>query len=1044
MSRFRHACAVLLWMLIVPMMTERLSAAESLPADRLTTDAPTPVIYSRDIKPILSENCYTCHGPDANQRKAKLRLDTHEGATGEYRSDRYAVVPGDLTASTLIQRITTDDEFDRMPPVDSGKDLSAREIDLLQRWVADGAPFDRHWSYQPPVRPEVPTPAAHAERVRNPIDAYVFSRLESEGLAPSPEADRRTLLRRLSFDLTGLPPQPDDVEAFEAATSPEAYTHAVDRLLASPHFGERMAIYWLDLVRYADTTGIHGDNHREVSAYRDYVIDAFNHNKPFDWFTVEQLAGDLLPDPTTEQLVASGYNRLLMTTEEGGAQPKEYRAKYDADRVRNVSSVWLGSTMACAQCHDHKYDPFTMKDFYSLASYFADIKETEVGTQPPNLRLPTDAQREQLRRLDKRIAQAQRRLDTQTPELDEALAAWESKVRESQSIWTALTPHVAASPGGSNLHVQDDDSLFVDGTSAQQERYVIATFTPLTGITGLRLEVMADDRLPAKGPGRAPNGNFVLNELSVYAAAAERPGEQQRLVLQNATADFNQDGFSVERAIDSDLATGWAIMPSSGRSHQAVFETDVDAGFAGGTVLTFVLDQHYGSMHAIGRLRFSVTTEQRPLTATDHIAPPAEIRELVMIAPEARTPEQQASIAAHFRSVTPLLQPARDRLASLQQRHQEINAAVRTMLISESIEEPRTVRVLPRGNWLDESGEEVAPEVPAVLASYEPTDIPKDPPARPTRLDLARWLTDPENPLVARVLVNRLWKIMYGRGLVSTLEDFGSQGDWPTHPELLDWLAVEFIDSGWDVKHMLRLMAHSETYRQTSEVTTAAIERDPLNRLLSRQNTFRLPAECVRDNALAVSGLLNREIGGRSVKPYQPAGYWQHLNYPKRTYEADQGHALYRRGLYTYWCRTFLHPSLLAFDAPTREECTVERTRSNTPLQALVLLNDPAYVEAARALAARVLTEGGATFDERLGHAYHLVLHRIARPSEMETLRTLLEKHMSDYAENPDLAEALLGVGHYSAPANLDPVELAAWTSVTRTILNLHETITRY
>ncbi len=812
--------------------------------------AERPVDYTRDIKPLLADRCYACHGPDAGNRQADLRLDVRESATD------LVIEPGDADNSYLIERIAAEDPADLMPPPDSHKPpLTSQQVELIRRWINEGAKFDEHWAYVVPTRTPVPE-VKNTSWPRGAIDRLVAAGHEAHGVAPSPEADRPTLLRRLGFDLTGLPPRPEEIAAFAADTSPDAYEKQVERLLASPHFGERMAVYWLDLARYADTGGYHSDNHRDVWLYRDYVIRAFNENKPFDEFVGEQLAGDLLPEPTRWQRIASGYNRLLQTTEEGGAQPKEYQAKYDADRVRNTSSAFLGATIGCAECHDHKFDPYTARDFYRFAAFFADIQEKPVGRQDQT-RLPTAEHTARITELDREIAAVRKAFAARTRQLDAAQRDWESSL-------TAVRP----------VHAD--------------------------GVDGLPKE----------------------------AAAA------------------------------------------------------------------------------------------------------------IAVAPDQRSDAQASAIAAYYRTIAPDLADERKRLADLESQKQAVLDAAPTSLISIATN-PRTIRVLPRGNWLDDSGEIVEPGIPAFLGKLDVAG------RRPTRLDLARWMTDRKNPLVARVWVNRLWKLFFGRGIVKSVDDFGSQGSLPSHPELLDWLAVELIESGWDVKHMVRLITTSATYRQSSMSSRDLRGRDPENLWLARQGRFRLSAEFVRDNALAISGLLSAKIGGPSVKPYQPEGYWMHLNFPKREYVHDHGEDQYRRGLYTYWQRSFLHPSLLAFDASSREECTAERPRSNTPLQSLVLLNDPTYVEAARVFAARILREAGESEAERIDYAFHRALGRGAEPPEQDVLSRLYQKHHRQYSDDEAAVKALLGVGEYAAPSDPPAAELAAWTSVARTILNLHETITR-
>ena len=717
------------------------------------------VRFNRDIRPILSDKCFKCHGPDANHRKADLRLDTLEGALADL-GDYAAVVPGAPGKSELIARITTGDEDDVMPPPDTGKTLSDDEKKLFRDWIAQGGEYEAHWAYIPPKRPPMPTVSARAWP-SGAIDRFILARIESANLSPSPQADAATLARRLHFDLTGLPPSP----RLASDTSPEAYARVVDELLASPRFGERLATYWLDLVRYADTVGYHGDQDHAITPYRDWVIKAFNDNLPFDQFTAEQLAGDLLPNATMNQKIASGYNRLLQTSHEGGVQKKEYLAKYSADRVRNVSNAWLGATMGCSECHDHKYDPFTQKDFYSLAAFFADV---------------------------------------------------------------------------------NDDKTF-SGTNT----------------------------LPTK---REPELQ-VVSPLDVAQAKLTR------------------------------------------------------------TMVT-------------GRIK------------------------------------------------------------------------------------PRTIRVLPRGNWMDDSGEIVEPAVPHFLPVLKNVN-------RANRLHLAEWLTSADNPLTARVFVNRLWYLLFGSGLSSTLDDTGSQGEWPTHPGLLDWLAVEFVESGWDVKHIVRLIVTSSAYRQSSLVSPQLREHDPVNRLFMRQGRFRLQAETIRDNALAVGGLLNDQMGGKVAKPYQPAGYYSPMNFPKRKYSADMNANQYRRGVYVHWQRQFLHPMLRAFDAPTREECTAQRPVSNTPLAALTLMNDPTFVEAAKGFALRILNEAGATDQQRLAWAWQTALGREPSGKELNVARAFLSETRKRYQADAKAADKLLAVGMLKLPVGMAKPETAAWTVLGQALLNLSETITR-
>jgi hypothetical protein len=733
-------------------------AACLVPATR--ADEPR-VEFNRQIRPLLSNRCFRCHGPDARQRKADLRLDL-EGAAKGKRDGEPVIIPGKPDDSELIRRTTSEDETERMPPPGAGKPLTRDEANLLRRWITEGAEYQPLWSFLPPRRPRMPS-VRDARWPQNPIDQFVLARLEAEDLIPSPAADNVTLIRRLSLDLLGLAPAPGQVDAFVTDSEPLAYERLVDRLLASPHFGERMAMYWLDLVRYADTVGYHGDQEHPISPYRDWVIKAFNDNVPFDRFTVEQLAGDLLPDATVDQRIASGYNRLLQTSHEGGVQQKEYQKKYDADRVRNLSAVWLGATLGCAECHDHKYDPYTQRDFYSLVAFFADV----------------------------------------------------------------------------------------------------------------------DDRRTFKGTDTSP-------------------------------------------------------------------------------------------------------TKREP--------------ELDVPGP--------------------------------------LDGAIRRTMITEAVE-PRTIRILARGDWMDESGETVGPAVPRFLKVLDTLD------RRPDRLDLARWLVSRDHPLVARVFVNRLWYLFFGVGLSNSLDDFGAQGEPPSHPELLDWLAIEFAQSGWDVKHIIRLIVTSNSYQQSSQVTDELRRRDPQNRLFARQSSYRLPAEFIRDNALAASGLLVLQLGGAGAHPYQPAGYYKHLNFPKREYKPDTGDNQYRRGVYTHWQRQYLHPMLKAFDAPSREECTAARPVSNTPLAALALLNDPTFVEAARVLAARILHEAGPTTAARIRWAYRVVLSRFPDDAEVAALVELHAVNREAYRGDPESARKVLAAGQAESPADVDPTELATWTQVARAIFNLHEGTSR-
>jgi hypothetical protein len=1006
-----------------------LSAA--LPATAAPPPVPKVVDFNRDVKPILSDNCFKCHGPDKNQRKADLRLDLKDGLFADGSADA-PVVPGKAEQSELYKRLVEKDADRRMPSAASGKHLTARQIAIIKRWIEQGAEWKGHWAYIKPVRPALPADADPAF-VRTPVDRFILAKLTEADLRPSPEADRVTLIRRLSFDLTGLPPTRAQVDEFLADRHPDAYEKLVDRYLDSPHYGERMAIYWLDLVRYADSIGYHSDNPMNVSPYRDYVIHSFNTNKRFDRFTLEQLAGDLMPDATLETRVGSAYNRLLQTTEEGGAQAKEYLAKYDADRVRNVSSVWLGQTMGCCQCHDHKFDPLTMKDFYSLAAFFADIKEAAVGRREPGIPVPTSEQEEEVKKLDDAAAALRRKLEQTTPEIEAAQKEWEKQATAGAAVeWKTLEAEKLEAAKGTKLTKEKDGVIRAGGTIPATETYTLTYRSDLKGVTGFRLEALPDPKLPAQGPGESENGNFVLTEFRVSASAGGQP--VKKVGLSRAAAEHSQADFPVSHAIDGRDDTGWAILPYAGKSHTAIFEaTNPIAGGEG--TLTVVLDfQSKYAKHQIGKFRISATTSPNPCGAQNL---PPNVRASLVVAAEKRSEAQKQEIAAHYRAIAPALAPVRAELAAVEQKKASLLKDTPTVLVSVS-GPPRTVRIYPRGNWLDDSGPVMLPAVPAVLPQ------PKFDGPRGTRLDLANWLVDRNNPLTARVFVNRMWKLYFGQGLSKSLEDLGSQGELPSHPELLDWLAIEFTESGWDVKRLVKMLVMSGTYRQSSRPRDDLKERDPFNRLLARQTRFRLDAEMVRDNVLALSGLLSEHVGGPSVKPYQPSGYWAALNFPPREWQNDSGTALYRRGLYTHWQRSFPHPSMVAFDAPSREECIVERPRSNIPQQALVLLNDPTYVEAARVFAERIVKEGGKTPEERAAWALREAVSRTPTDAEVKVLAALYARHAQEYAADRAAATKLLATGARPAAKDVDAAELAAWTSVARAVLNLHEVITRY
>jgi hypothetical protein len=1020
--------------LLTSALLASLCLADAIPA---TGAAGDEVKFNRDIRPIMSDTCFHCHGPDAKARKAKLRLDIRDEALKPAKSGGIPIVPGRPEKSEIIKRIFAKDKDDVMPPDEAHKPLTQAQKDLFKRWVAQGAKYEVHWAYTPLVKPPVPAGASG-------VDFLVQQRLKDIKLRPSPEADRRTLARRLAFDLTGLPPKPEAVEAFLAGQSPDAYSKLVEQLLASPHYGERMAIGWLDVVRFADTAGYHSDNPRNIWPYRDYVIKAFNDNKRFDQFTLEQLAGDQLPNSGQEQKVGSAFNRLLLTTEEGGAQPKDYEARYLTDRVRAVGSVWLGQTIGCSQCHDHKFDPITSRDFYAMGAFFADLKEGIIARREEGMLVLSEEERKKHEGLEARLAALQQEFNQPRPELREPQAAWEIAAAEavaSEGAWTVLKPAKATSATGNVKLTIDkatglvravvDDKRNVRGQNDGTDSYRIALNSPLKGVTGLRIQAVKDKDAAV---GLAAGGNFVLSEFSVHA-------DQQPVKLANATATFEQAGFPAAAAIDGiadQRDNGWSVLGATGADQSLYLETAEELSVDAGTPVILTLKFVRGENHEIRNLRISATAAPKPVRAPAATVPPKDIADILKVAPAKRTAAQKSKLEQQFKQIAPLLAGLRAKLASAEKEKKDFETAAPKCIVSMQSETPRTVRILPRGNWMDESGEVIKAALPAFLPR----------PARastnaPTRLDLAEWIVWHENPLTARVFVNRVWKQFFGMGISKVLDDLGAQGEPPANPALLDWLAADFRDSGWDVKRLVRTIVNSHTYKQVSTATKELTARDPDNRELARQSRWRLDAELVRDNALAISGLLVAKIGGPSVKPYQPEGYWENLNFPVRTYEASKGEDQYRRGLYTWWQRSFLHPSMVAFDAPSREECAADRNRSNIPQQALVLLNDPSYVEAARAFATRIVKEGGRDAGARITWAWRQALARAPRPDELKAVRALLDKHLAEYAKDATSAGALLKVGLSAPAADLDPAELAAWTSVARVIINLHETITR-
>jgi hypothetical protein len=1015
----------------------------------LPTAAGEKVSFNRDIRPIMSDTCFHCHGNDAGTREAGLRLDLREAALAETEGGVIPIVPGDPDSSGIIQRIF--DAADPMPPESAHKPLSPEQKQLFRRWVAEGAVYEPHWAYAPLTRPPLP-PGSEG---KNPIDAFVEARLAATGLEPAAEAPPAVLERRLALDLTGLPPE----AALSAAGPRPADEPLVEALLAAPQFGERMAVWWLDIARYADTVGFHGDQNQRIFPYRDYVIDSFNANKPFDQFTREQLAGDLLPTPTPEQLVATGYNRLNMMTREGGAQPQEYLAKYGAERVRSVAAAWFGSTFGCAECHDHKFDPITARDFYELQAFFADVKQwgvySDYGYTPePELRgfdnehpFPPEIQVESPW-LKKRHARLRDQLTDDLAAAAKRLAA-DPSARVARDTWqTRVATFLASHPDGwlacapaevrvvrKGLPVDKRAVAVTAGGAASSEKpldknenlVIVADVAEAGTLAAVRLRIDLD----ALSPEQRARVHGARMTLALALKPAE--GKPRPVTLRSGEASLKRPLYRSGVEVPG-LTHEWRLpfdLPADLRP-EAVWLVDPIEVAAGERLVATIG----------GEGRLPVQLAVSPLGEIEPLEVAADRDIAAVIAPaSARSPQEEIRVAELFLLSTAHDRAAYDRAQALGKELQGLFGGRAWTLVTEAAAAPLAVRVLPRGNWQDESGPVVLPATPAFL----PGRIESTESRRLTRLDLANWLVSDANPLTPRAVMNRLWAMFFGTALSAAVDDLGSQGELPTHPELLDWLACEFRESGWDLKHMIRLIVTSRAYRRSSGLEPAAVAVDPANRLLAAQNPRRLDAEFVRDNALAIAGLLSlADIGGPSVKPYQPDGYYAALQFPNRTYQADTDERQWRRGLYTHWQRTFLHPMLANFDAPARDECAAARVASNTPQQALTLLNDPVFVEAARAFAARVLTDAEAGDDAaRIRLAYRLALNREPRSDEAASLASFVTEQRDVFRAAPGEAEKLLAVG--IAPKRpLDPVEHAAWTQLARVLLNTQEVITRY
>jgi uncharacterized membrane protein/mono/diheme cytochrome c family protein len=1003
-----------------------------------------PVDYALDIEPILMKRCYNCH--TGEEPEGAFSLSSHESAMKGGESGKPAIVAGNSKASFLYHLVASKDSSERMPP--KGGALSDEQIDLIKRWIDEGASFEKqikpgehwHWAYRHPVKTNPPA-VKNVDWPRNAIDNYVLAKIEAAEMTPSPEADRETLIRRLWLDLTGLPPSLAEIDAYLKDSKGGAYERAVDRAMASPHYGERWAKHWLDLARYADSHGYEKDQPRVMWPYRDWVIGAFNDDMPFDQFTIEQLAGDELPSPTGSQLVASGFNRNTQTNEEGGTDIEEFRIDAVIDRTNTTGTVWLGSTVGCAQCHDHKNDPLTHREYFQLFSIFNQdsidvrvIDATEKVAAGAMIDYPRNAQFEVLAELNKTISQLEARASTRTPELIESQTRWEAGQNDREKHWTrpALTASIAEN--GGNFVAHPDGSLTLDAGPVDRDVYTFEFNAP-AGTTSLRLEALVDENSPSRGVGRAGNSNFVLTNFALFDLAAD-PEAKAPLAIGGHRADHEQNNgygnggtFPVADAFDDNPRTGWAIGGRNQQPHAAVFR--LAAPLAAETKLRLVLKQEFGTGHCIARPRLSLSNLDEANAFESASLPPIILSAVAVNAAE-RTAEQADMVWTHFRSVAPELADARKELAAQTSRRSEL--VVAQALIMKHHDQPRQSHIFIRGSFLT-PGEPVVSKTPAYLPPMPEGE-------KVTRLSFAKWLVDEDNPLTARVTANRLWEALLGRGIVETSDDFGPQGDAPTHPELLDWLALELERNGWSLKQTIKTIVTSATYRQGSNVTAEHIAKDPQNKLYARAPRHRVEAETIRDIALASSGMLVPTIGGPSVFPPQPDGTWTQIASSVQWMESS-GQDRYRRGLYTFWRRTSPYPSFMNFDAPSREIACTRRPRTNTPLQALTTLNDPAFVEMAAGLARRIIDEGGKTTAERAAFGMRTCTSRKPSDVEVERLVQLYEQQLAAYRGDESMAKDMAGFGIAGKGLAYDPAEVSAWTVVANVLLNLDETVTR-
>lgn len=1043
MSRIIRAASVLFEMIIASLMI-----ASTVSADEAS------IVFSRDIRPILAGHCFNCHGPDEASREGDLRLDTEEGARRSLEVE--------AGIAKLLGRVTSHDPDLVMPPPSVKKPLSAAQIGWLTRWIEAGAPWGSHWAFEPLVKPAVPkvpvtagaAPGPTASLI-NPIDHFVQARLMAKKVTPAPEASRGTLIRRATLDLTGLPPTPEEVDHFVQDTSAEAWEKVVDRLLASPAYGERMAWSWLDAARYADSNGYQGDNERTMWPWRDWVIDAFNQNLSYDQFTVWQLAGDLLPEASFEQKLATGFCRNHMINGEGGRIAEENRVDYVMDMTETTGTVWLGLTMNCCRCHDHKFDPLSQQDYYSLSAFFNQTPVDGSGGNPqtpPVLAVPSNDQRQKEKEIETQLAALQHPVQQREKELAAERQAWEQATLATagESAWQPLRL-IKASAAHQTLTAQDDGSILASGENPPNDTYTLELTSELEQIIAIRLDALNHDSHTQGGLSRSDSGNFVLTEIEVLV---QQPGSVQatKVSIASAEATYEQGDLKVARAFDGNSTSGWAVYAGKpiDRSHSAMFRLAEPLTMQKNATLTIVLrhDSPHVS-HNIGRFRLSASAAPEAALNDGNSALIASLQTPA----DQRTQEQRDQIVAAQRSGDATYAALLKDRERLQKSLSDLRNGFPKVMVMEDMPQLRKTWVLTRGIY-SKPGDEVTANVPGKLPPLPAGETAN-------RRALARWIVSDENPLTARVTVNRFWQQFFGIGLVKTPEDFGVQGEIPLQQDLLDWLAADFREHGWDVKRLLRQIVTSHTYRQTSRITAHAAkdqqrsatvygmsyEDDPENRYLSRGPRFRMPSWMVRDQALAASGLMVAAVGGPPVKGYQPAGVWEETTFGRKQYTQDHGEALYRRSLYTFW-RRIIAPTMF-FDNATRQTCTVKSFRTNTPLHALLTLNDVTFVEAARALAERVLMSDNAgaadsrNDDARIDAVFRRLLARRATGEEKTILRAAIARSRSEFRADPEAAGQLLAMGESKRNEQLDAIEHAAWTSLTLAVMNLDETLTK-